>query len=202
MTPTRFGLSFDYLCPFARNANEHVITALEAGADWTVDLAPFSLSQSHLEEGAPDVWERPDAAAVSGLLALAVGVSVRALEPERFLAAHRELFAARHDHGLDLRDPSVLSAALRRALVRPEPILDRAHSVGIDEVAASHRALVDDHQVWGVPTFIGSRRATFVRILDRPEGDADRARRRIERILLLLEDELDLHEFKQVDLPR
>jgi hypothetical protein len=60
---------------------------------------------------------------------------------------------------------------------------------------------VADHEVWGVPTFIGSRRAAFVRILDRPNGDGSIATHRIARVLELLEGDPELHEFKQVDLP-
>jgi hypothetical protein len=198
----RFALTFDYLCPFARNANEHVVAALRDGAPWQVTFEPFSLTQSHTDDGEPAVWDRPDAARHSGLLALAVGVTVRRLAPERFLAAHLELFAVRHDHGRDLRDGDELAAALSRADIEPEVVLAAARQDGISEVARTHERMVRDHQVWGVPTFIGSRRAVFARILDRPAGDATVATRRIGRVLELLEDEPELHEFKQVDLPR
>jgi hypothetical protein len=198
----QFGLTFDYLCPFARNANEHVVTALQGGAPWEVDFAPFSLSQAHAGEDEVAVWERPDAQRQSGLLALAVAMSVRAMAPERFLAAHVELFALRHDLGRDLRDEQELAGALQRAGLAPTPLLARAREQGFSEVAASHRRLVSEHQVWGVPTFIGSGRAVFVRILDRPQDDPGRAMRRIGRVVELLEEEAELHEFKQVDLPR
>ena len=42
---TSFAVTWDYRCPFARNAAEHVLTALEAGADWDVTWVPFSLNQ-------------------------------------------------------------------------------------------------------------------------------------------------------------
>jgi hypothetical protein len=198
----RLGLTFDYLCPFARNANEHVVTALSSTAPWAVEFEPFSLAQSHVAEGESAVWDRTDALRQSGLLALAVSVTVRRLVPDRFLAAHLELFALRHDHGRDLRDPSELAAALDRAGVDAHPILDAAREDGIAEVARSHERMVRDHAVWGVPTFIGSRRAVFVRILDRPDGDTALATRRIARVVELLEEEPELHEFKQVDLPQ
>lgn len=198
----RFGLTFDYLCPFARNANEHVVTALTAGAPWQVTFEPFSLAQSHALEGEPAVWDRPNALRQSGLLALAVGVTVQRLAPERFLAAHLELFALRHDLGRDLRDTDELGAALERAEVEPTAILEAAHREGIAEVARTHQRMAGGHQVWGVPTFIGSERAVFVRVLDRPDGDVTLATRRIERVIELLEGEPELHEFKQVDLPK
>jgi len=36
-----FAVTWDYRCPFARNAHEHVLTALDAGADWDVRFVPF-----------------------------------------------------------------------------------------------------------------------------------------------------------------
>ena len=50
-----FEITYDYRCPFARNAHEHVLDALEAGADWDVTFVPFSLGQVHVTEGQPDV---------------------------------------------------------------------------------------------------------------------------------------------------
>jgi len=46
MTSLRFALTYDYLCPFARNANEHVVTGLRSGAPWDVTIIPFSLTQA------------------------------------------------------------------------------------------------------------------------------------------------------------
>ncbi len=59
--PLTFAVTWDYRCPFARNAHEHVLDALADGADWDVTFLPFSLGQVHVEEGQPDVWDNPDA---------------------------------------------------------------------------------------------------------------------------------------------
>ena len=45
----RFAITHDYLCPFARNAAEVVVRALEAGAPFQPDFRAFSLSQVHLD---------------------------------------------------------------------------------------------------------------------------------------------------------
>ena len=82
-----FALAFDYLCPFARNASEHVTAGLRAGAGWDVSFVPYSLAQGHVEEGESDVWDRPRPLAAPGLLALAAGVAVRDTLPDRFLEA-------------------------------------------------------------------------------------------------------------------
>jgi hypothetical protein len=198
-----FALTFDYLCPFARNANEHVIAALEAGADWEVTFTPYSLSQGHVEEGDTDVWDREAPFVASGILALAVGLVVRDEHPDRFLAVHRALFAARHDAGLDIKDPEALGSVLNEAGLDASDVLERAQSdTVLKQLRTEHDAGVHDHEVWGVPTFIGADRAVFVRLMDRPEGDAAHATRSIERVLDLVDGFPTLHEFKQTDLPR
>ena len=85
-----FALTWDYRCPFARNAHEHVAAALADGAGWDVTFLPFSLSQVHVPEGGTPVWEDPEKA--SDLLALSSGLVVRDQYPDRFLEAHVALF--------------------------------------------------------------------------------------------------------------
>jgi hypothetical protein len=200
---TRFGLTFDYLCPFARNANEHVIAGLRGGADWAVEFVPFSLAQGHVDAGDPAVWDRDQPDLASGVLALQVGLAVREHVPDRFLDVHEALFAARHDAGQDLKDRTVLSRVLTGAGVEPEPIFDAVDDgTPLKLLREEHEAAVRDHQVWGVPTFIAGGRAVFVRLMDRPDGDANLAARRIDQIVDLVVGAPDLHEFKQTDLPR
>ena len=91
-----FRLTYDYLCPFARIANETVVAALEDGADWDVTFHPFSLSQVHIDEHEPAVWERPlGSPGTRGTRAHAWAIAVAAADPDQFLAFHRALFAAR-----------------------------------------------------------------------------------------------------------
>lgn len=200
--PRTFGLTFDYLCPFARNANEHVLAALANGADWDVRFVPYSLAQGHVPEGEPSVWDRDEPYAESGILALSVGLVVRDQHPDAFPAVHRALFAARHDQGRDIKDDDVLTRVLDDAKLDSAAVLDAARSDdALAQLRDEHDTGVRDHEVWGVPTFIGDRRAAFVRLLDRPDGDADHATRSIEQVLDLLDGAAMLHEFKQTDLP-
>jgi hypothetical protein len=97
-----FAVTWDYRCPFARNAHEHLLTGLAAGADWRVTFLPFSLGQVHVAEGEPSVWEKPEQD--TGIFALQAGVVVRDEFPDLFPAVHRGLFAARHDEALHLDD--------------------------------------------------------------------------------------------------
>lgn len=201
--PRTFAITFDYLCPFARNANEHVVAALADGADWNVSFVPYSLAQGHVEEGKTPIWERDNPSLSPGILALQAGLVVRDHDPERFAQAHVALFAARHDHGRDLKDVEVVRAALSEAGVDADAVLAHIEDgTVLATLRTEHETAVTEHGVWGVPTFIAGDRAVFVRLMDRPEGDPDRARRAIEQVVDLVESTPMLHEFKQTVLER
>jgi DSBA-like thioredoxin domain len=196
----RFTITFDYLCPFARNASEVVIRALEAGAPFEVDFRAFSLSQVHLEEGARPAWEaeRPP----SGVLALQWGLAIRDELPDGFHAAHLALFAARHDQGRDLNDPEVLREAVAAAGLEPDEV-EKLVMGGppAAALAADHTWAVDEHRGFGVPTFVTGRRAVFVRLMQRP-ASPDAARSTLERLIAMVDDWPDLNEFKATRVPR
>ena len=108
MAPRReFAVLFDYRCPFARIAHEHVLEGVEEGAEWDVHFQAFSLSAAK-----QPTWDR---AQDTGLLALELAVAVRDTQPDRFLAAHRALFTYRHDRGGNLRDVEAMGAVLEPA---------------------------------------------------------------------------------------
>jgi hypothetical protein len=201
MTTSRaFAVTWDYRCPFARNAHEHVIEALRAGAPWEVTFLAFSLGQVHVGEGESDIWDRPGDD--TGLLALQAGVVVRDRHPERFLDAHEALFALRHDHGGHLRDGAAVAAALDGVGVDGAAVLEVvASGEALKVVRSEHEAAVADHHVWGVPTFIVGDQAAFVRLMDRPGGDGAHATGSVERILDLL-SWTDLNELKRPTIPR
>jgi predicted DsbA family dithiol-disulfide isomerase len=196
-----FAVTWDYRCPFARNAHEHLVDALADGADWDVTFLPFSLTQTHVPEGGVPVWEDP--AKAHDLTALAAGVVVRDQYPELFLDAHRALFAARHDLGLDLRDEQVVADALDRSGVPGDKVLAEVHAgAPIEEIRKAHEQAVTEWDVFGVPTFVIDGRAAFVRLMSRPEGDAALARRTIEGVLSLFDSQPDLNEYKFTKLAR
>jgi hypothetical protein len=197
----RFALTHDYLCPFARNAAEVVVRALQAGEPFEVDFRAFSLSQVHLEEGETPVWE-PGAEPRSGVLALQWGLAVRDELPERFPDVHLALFAARHDQGRDLNDPEVLAAAVASAGVDPDEVAKPvAGGAPAAALAADHTWAADTARVFGVPTFVTDRRAVFVRLMGRPDTPAA-ARATLDRVLAMVEDWPDLNEFKATAIPR
>jgi hypothetical protein len=198
---SRFAVTFDYLCPFARNANEIVIHAQDDGgpAD-DVEWRAFSLSQVHLEEGATPVWAADPLP--SGVLALQWGLAVRDQFPERFPATHLAIFSARHDQGRDLNDPRVVRDAVASAGLDPDEVAKVVAEGGPAEaLAGDHTWGVEEHRVFGVPTFIAGERAVFVRLMHRPE-DAASARVTLDRVLDMMNGWADLNEFKATRIPR
>ncbi len=195
-----FSITWDYRCPFARNANEHVLAGLATSADWDVTFVPFSLGQVHVDEGEPPIWDRPGDD--SGLLALQVGTTVRDRDPERFPAVHRDLFALRHDQAGDLRDRTAVADVLDRHGVDVERVLAEVdEGIALKVVRSEHEAAAAEHDVWGVPTFISGDRAAFVRLMERATGDADASIATVERVLGLLDGVVDLNEFKRTAIP-
>ena len=197
---TSFGVTYDYRCPFARNAHEYIVAALRAGADWEVDFVPFSLSRIHDEEGDIPVWE--DARRASDLLALEASVVVAEQHPDRFLDVHEALFAARHDHARDLRDREVVLDVLNSCGVDGNSVLEQlADGSARSEVRKQHESAADEFQVFGVPTFIKGPHAAFVRLMDRPKGDGQLAIETVDRLLDLIEGHPDINEVKHTTVP-
>lgn len=197
-----FSVSYDYLCPFARNANEHVLDGLAAGAPWEVTFVPFSLSQVHVGEDEQDVWDGDDPDVEPGILGLQAGLAVRDRWPDRFPAVHRALFAARHDRGEDIGDLAVVQGALERAGVDADEALAVVRSgAALETLRKEHERAVAEHDMWGVPTFAAGDRAVFVRLMHRPQ-DGAQAVRTVERVLDLVTGFEDLNEFKQTVVPR
>jgi predicted DsbA family dithiol-disulfide isomerase len=196
-----FSINWDYRCPFARNAHEHVLAGLRAGADWDVRFLVFSLEQAHVEEGGTPVWEEPDRH--PGLAANLAGVVVRDRSPEQFPAVHEALFSARHDDALDLRDRTVLAKVLDQAGVDAGSVLSELDAGGpLDVLKAEHTESVQELQAFGVPTFITPDAAVFVRLMTRPASDGALGQTTIERVLDLMAGFPELNEFKHTKILR
>jgi len=200
---TSFSVTWDYRCPFARNAHEHILTGLASGADWDVRFLPFSLGQAHVEEGGVSVWDNPKDD--SGILALQVGVVVRDEHPDLFPAVHRALFAARHDDGLHLEDRAVVEKVLTDQGAPAAEVFERVDSgAALATVREEHEGYVASHTVWGVPTFIVGDEAVFVRLMDRSPLGSEPAPsiKAIERVVDLLTGWPELNEFKHTVVRR
>ncbi len=196
-----FAVTYDYRCPWARNMHEMLAAGLRGGADWDVTFLPFSLNQAHVEEGGTPVWDNPEAG--PALLAGLVSLVIRDEYPDRFIDAHEALFAARHDKQLDTRQPSVIAETLIGLGLDDAKILEAAGDPArIEQFREMHTGAVNDHKVFGVPTFIVGDAATFVRLRQRPNGDNAGAIATIERIVTTMTDWPELNEFKWTSVPK
>jgi hypothetical protein len=191
-----FAVSFDYRCPFARNAHESIIAGLRDGRDWDVTFTPFSLDQVHVEEGETPVWERDPADWGTGVSALLWAIAVRDQFPEKFLDWHAAAFAARHEEGAKIAKTEVLAEIARSVGLDPAAIEAEVETGRpLKVLAEAHTEAVKQHAMFGVPTFVMDGQSVFIRFMDR-KNPAD-----IDRALDLLEW-TDLNEFKHTSVPR
>jgi hypothetical protein len=92
---------------------------------------------------------------------------------------------------------------LARAGVDADAVFDEIATGGpLDRVRVEHTAAAEDHDMWGVPTFVQGDKAVFVRLMERPRGDGQLARRTIDRVVGLLGEFPELNEFKHTSLKR
>jgi 2-hydroxychromene-2-carboxylate isomerase len=172
----------------------------DAGDDWHVWWMGFSLNQTKVAEGDTDVWDDPEMAATR--MAVEVGIAVRDGWPDRFPALHRELFAVRHDRGLDIRDHNVVADVLVGQGLDPDQVFDEVLSGRPRDVfRTEHQTAVAEHKVFGVPTVIAGGQAVFIRLVDRPGSDPAKARETVERCLELVTGWPNLNEFKHTTIP-
>jgi hypothetical protein len=189
-------VSFDYRCPFARNAHEAVVTALRDGADLDVRFLPFSLDQAHVEEGETPVWERQPSEWGTGVTSLLYAIAIRDHFPERFFDFHVAAFAARHDEGKKLGHEDVVRDAVTAAGLDVDAVAEEAWSGRpLKTLAAEHSEQVERWNAFGVPTFIEGDEAVFIRFMERNRVDD------LERALDLL-DWTRFNEFKRTQIPR
>ena len=201
MATHTFAVTWDYRCPFAYRAHDHVVEALLGGADWDVTFVPFSLGQVHVAEGEPDIWDRPDDD--TGLLALRVGVVVRDRFPDAFLRVHRGIFELRHRHAGQLNDEAALRGVLTTNGVDADTVFaEIAGGAPLDTVRKEHEASVTEHTVWGVPTFIADDQAVFVRLMNAADGDAAASQAIVERLVDTATGWPELNELKHTTIPR
>ena len=194
--PRLIAVTFDYRCPFAYNGNAAAVAAQRAGADLDVRYVPFSLDQVHVPEGEPPVWEREPGAWGSGVLALLYGIAVRDQFPDQFFDAHLSLFAARHERGEKLGDENVVRAAVEAAGLDADAVAAEVWSGRpLKSLAAEHTEMVDNYEVFGVPTFVEGDEAVFIRFMERGRVDD------LERALELLQWSR-LNEFKRTRIAR
>lgn len=192
----QFALTWDYLCPFARNAHEALVAGLRAGKDWDVRFWAFSLDQIHLEEGETPVWERPVEEAGRGVRALLWGIAVRDVFSEQFLDFHMGVYRARFDEGQQITDEATMRAVATKVGLDVEAVAaEVASGRPAKMLELEHTEAVERYAAFGVPTILAGDEAVFVRLMERG-NTAD-----LEQALGLVGD-TRLNEFKRTRIPR
>lgn len=192
----RFALTWDYLCPFARNAHEAVVAGIRDGKDWDVRFSAFSLDQAHLGEDETPVWERPLDDAGRGVRALLWGLAVRDSFPDHFLDFHLGVYYARFDEGHKIPKEEVLRAVASQVGLDPDAVAaEVASGAPAKTLEAEHTEAVERYSAFGVPTILDGDEAVFVRLMERGNV-AD-----LEQALGLVGD-TRLNEFKRTRIPR
>ena len=195
--PREIAATFDYRCPFARNGHEAIVNALRgrrrprrAGSWRSRSTRRTSRRASRRSgSGSPSEWG-------TGTTALLYGIAVRDAFPEKFLDAHVELFAQRHDHGLKLGHEDVLEAAIERVGLDVDAVKAEVWSGRpLKTLAAEHTEAVERWSVFGVPTYCEGEEAVFIRFMERGRADD------LLRALDLL-DWTRLNEFKRTTIAR
>jgi hypothetical protein len=193
----QFAVTWDYRCPFARNAHEALVKGLRDGRDWDVRFLPFSLDQIHVEEGDTPVWERGlDEQGTGGVRALLWGIAVRDAFPDHFLDFHLAAFRARHDEGQKIAEEPVLRALAGSVGLDPDAVAEEvASGRPLKALEAEHTEAVDRYAVFGVPTVIEGDEAVFVRIMER--GNVDDWAEALDLVA-----STRINEFKRTKIPR
>ena len=196
-----FEVSYDYLCPFAHIAHEHVVEAVRAGAAIDVTFTPWTLRQVHRDEAAPDVWDDP--AKRDDLLALESSLVVRDAMPDRFLDVHLALFRARHERGIRLSTRDEVAGVLAETGVDVDAVFEAVEHRAGDQgaggvVAAARRRLRRLRR----PDLLRRRRGGVRPAHAAPDQSRTTPSRRSTTSSRGSSSQTNLNEFKRTRIPR
>ncbi len=201
MTFQSFSINYDYRCPYARNLNEYAVEALRLGVPYEIKFVPFNLSQVHVEEGAPPIWDDPEMIPI--LMANEIGYIVSQLAPDRFLDVHLALFSLRHDEAKNLKDRDEVTKILVTQGVDASKVFDAFDSRRFSNLVRElHEDQVDRLQVFGVPTLFHGQTAAFVRIMERPSQSEKSVVSVLDRVIEQVFEHSELNEIKHTSLDR
>ena len=163
---------------------------------------PFSLDQVNQKVGEDyKVWSEPEENIPDRVWGLRAGVAAGRQGDDALRRFMPLLLKARHDGRENLGDMAVLTRVAGEAGLDVErferDVKDRS---SLEEVAASHEAAVEEHGVFGTPTFVFENgTSTFLKLIrpDTPE-QADAA---FDHVLGLMEANAYVGEIKRPQPP-
>lgn len=145
------------------------------GDNLDIDWKPFYLAQANSKEG-PEwkAWEQKEDSATLGLQAFAAAEAAARQGVGLFEAFQLAMLRARHEDRKDLSDKSVImEAAESSGLDMARFCDDMKDPTILPETGESHTEAVEEHGVFGVPTFIfPNGTSAFIKTYVPPEEDA------------------------------
>ena len=114
------------------------------------------MMQANSKEG-PEwkAWEHTEDSPATSFIDMRAGEAAKRQGKEAFEAFHLALLKARHEDRKDLANPEVvMDAAQASGLDMARFREDLADKVIIQDIANSHTKAVEEHGVFGVPTFV------------------------------------------------
>ena len=195
-----FDLFYDYQCPFVYRASVLLQAVAGSGARRLhIGWRYFSLSQVNSKEAGWTVWGAPPNEAVPGRLAFQAAEAAR--RQGRFEELHMPLLHAGHRDRLNIDRLGVVEkVAAEAGLDMARFASDLADPTILDALARDHREGVDEHGVFGTPTFVfPDGDAAYVR-LGAPVEDSD-AVELFDRLMLIAADEPRIREIKRPRKP-
>ena len=174
----------------------------ELGDAIDVEWRPFSLEQVNQKVGEEyQVWSEPEEKIPPGIWGLRAGIAARRQGKEqrdRFLLA---LLRARHVDRRDLGGREVLTEMAQEVgLDMARFIKDLDDRSAVQEIAESHRQAVEEHGVFGTPTFIfPGGGSAFLKML-KPKSTQEAAKS-YSTLLELMQNEMLVGEVKRPQPP-
>ena len=191
----RFDVFFDYTCPFVYRAAE-VIDKVQRSGDRALDVRwrYFSLAQVNSKDDGWTVWDAPESESVRGRLSFQAAEAAR--RQGRFEEMHWGLLRARHRDRLDIDGDAVYDLAAAAGLDMDRFKADVADPSILKTLASDHTTAVEEHGVFGTPTFVfAGGEAAYVRLA--PSALEDGAAEVLERVLAVAAAEPRILEIKR-----
>ena len=167
----KFDVFFDYLCPFVYRV-AGMLEGVQGSGARPIDVGwrYFSLTQVNSKDDGWTMWNAPASDPVRGRLAFQAAEAAR--RQGRFDDLHMPLLEARHRDRLDLDDSTVVERiATDAGLDMRRFAADLAAPDILDAVARDHREAVEQHGVFGTPTFVfGDGASAYVRLAERVDS--------------------------------
>jgi predicted DsbA family dithiol-disulfide isomerase len=196
----QFEVFYDYLCPFVYRASVLLHNVgLSEPSRLKVTWRYFSLTQVNSKDDGWTVWDAPASQLVKGRLAFKAAEAAR--RQGCFDDFHMPLLEARHRDRLDLDQPEVVErVAVDSGLDLDRFRKDVADPRILDSLARDHHLAVQEHGVFGTPTFVFSDGASaYVRLAAAP--DAANSGRLFDRVLSIAAGEPSILEIKRPRKP-